>query len=188
MNKYQQLLKDYIGETKPYKDWCKILGEEKANGGRNKKIQLNQWKQYIDIEPNDRQLTLVSVYDDNTIEKLAQFRYIKHLNNYYEDERYNMFKIYYKYAHDGGIYKIQSGNVIYIGQTYNFQDRFHTHMYRPAMYNFVMNGAEMSIIEIIEDKQKRLEREKEYIIHYVHNENYICINKVFSDKRKYNVE
>ena len=68
MNKYQQLLKDHIGETKTYKDWCEILGEEKAKGGRNKKVQLNQWGQYIDIEPNNRQLTLVSVYDDNNLQ------------------------------------------------------------------------------------------------------------------------
>ena len=40
MNKYQELLKEYIGETKPYKEWCYILGEDVKKGGKQKKLQF----------------------------------------------------------------------------------------------------------------------------------------------------
>lgn len=67
MNKYN-CLKPYEGETKRYKEWCELLKEEPKRGGKQRNIQIKQWQQYLDIEPLDRQLVLMSVYDDNDLQ------------------------------------------------------------------------------------------------------------------------
>ena len=94
MNKYQELLSTYIGETKMYKEWCQILNEEPKRG-KAKNTHLKQWNQYMDIVSNNRKLTLVSVYNDENlqlIEKHGKFTtYIENfLTLYFEkcDSKY----------------------------------------------------------------------------------------------------
>lgn len=66
-NKFQDNLQHYVGDIKRYKDWCNILKEEPKRG-KAKTLQLKQWQQYIDIEPTDKKLALISIYDDNDLQ------------------------------------------------------------------------------------------------------------------------
>lgn len=80
-----------------------------------------------------------------------------------------------------GVYKIQLGNKIYIGQTKDFKLRFNSHCdtktNKSETANMIRNGATFEILEIEDNLNKRLEIETKYIDKYK-NDGFILINKI----------
>lgn len=112
---------------------------------------------------------------------------LKYIDGRWVDNRNDLFNVNIENKHKSGIYKIQLNNIIYIGQTVDFKNRYTQHYTNPNGFckntqKLLKHGAIFSIIEIIEDKEKRLKKELEYIEKYSNDENYICIN----EKNNYN--
>ena len=87
--------------------------------------------------------------------------------------------------HKSGIYKIQLNNIIYIGKSVDFYNRFKKH--KSCSHNFkikelIKNGGKFDIIEIIDKdidkfKWKLASLEERYIRLYSYNKNYTMLNK-----------
>jgi len=90
------------------------------------------------------------------------------------------FRVLDKDKHKSGIYKIQLNNDIYIGQTMNFWRRFYSHMHpnketKPS--KLINMGGVFEILEMEEDKEKRLIRERYFVDKY-NNDGYNVINSI----------
>lgn len=81
----------------------------------------------------------------------------------------NQFQIPQKYIHKAGIYKIELNNDIYVGQTIDFYKRFmrHRHGFNNTTKEMLNNGAVMTMLELEDDKIKRLEKETTWSYHFL---------------------
>lgn len=89
----------------------------------------------------------------------------------------------------GGVYKISCDNIVYIGQTKCFKDRFLAH--RQNYHNnhaktqyLLKQGGTFEVIAVEEDLEKRIEAESFYIEQYSNNKDYKCINERGKQKNK----
>lgn len=154
-----------------YREICEMMGDKEKKGGKDRKYQLIQWQKKYEIEKNKtwyiikRELTLDE--QDNLKSILIKDKKMRFA--------FNVKK--YKDKHKSGIYIIQNGNYVYIGQTKDFYKRFYTHWNCDRNTGEMLrNGGKFSILEICEDDIKRKELELKYIIKYEKDKNYNCIN------------
>lgn len=85
--------------------------------------------------------------------------------------------------HKSGIYKIQYNNIIYIGQTKDFQIRYCQHKNGSNIQSLsydtsklLTKGGTFEILELEDNKQKRLEKEAKWILAYKNNPDFYCVN------------
>lgn len=84
----------------------------------------------------------------------------------------NQFQIPQKYIHKAGVYKIELNNDIYVGQTIDFYKRFIHHHYGNSFNNtttkeMLDNGAIMTILELENDKDRRIEKESKWSYYFL---------------------
>ena len=167
-------------------EFCPLFNLE-YKVGKAKDLQLNQLGQYMDISKENRKIRLNKIYDDNEIQIIENQRYYERLNNLSIDkDRYKCFNINKADCHKAGVYKIQLENIIYVGQTKDFQKRFKQH-WDKGIYGtreLLKNGAIFSIVKIEYDYNKRMEYELALIHKYLNNKEYDCINKIGIIKQK----
>lgn len=169
MNPYSYLKdKDVIGKPMSYtKEFCPLFQIEPKRG-KAKTLQLNKIKQYCEIENVDRKLIINKIYDEKIMtpkENIDEF-----IDEHFEGD-IDLFN------NHGGVYKIQKDNYVYIGQTNNFRKRLEGHRCKKTLaYCLLEQGGKFTIVEVNDNFENRLKKEKEYIIKYNKNKNYICIN------------
>lgn len=156
-----------------YKQLSELMDEEPAQGGRNRTLQLNRWKQFYEIEKIDNNKYIIKrEYGD--LEKINNLPEIKRL-------KLKNFIVPKELENSSGVYKIQYKNIIYIGQTNDFYDRFYRHRQsKSKAYELILKGGTFEIIELVENLNERLEKEKMYIQKYCEDKSYICINIDFN--------
>lgn len=98
-------------------------------------------------------------------------------------ERNFLFKVDKKDSHSSGIYKIQKDNIVYIGQTNDFKNRFDQHNSvtfgkELGTYKLLHEGGTFEVLEFENDRNKRLSIELKYIKEYSNNKDYICLNYI----------
>lgn len=83
MNNPYQHLKEYEGKEFKYKEeLCPLLNIE-YKVGKAKDLQLNQLKQYMDIEKINRKIRINKIYEDSEIEIIEnRGKYLTHIENY----------------------------------------------------------------------------------------------------------
>ena len=104
-------------------------------------------------------------------------------------DNFNKLNLSLENMHKAGVYKIELNNTIYIGQTNNFYSRFNQHLkgYNKAgsdTCGLLKDGGIFSVIELEDDKVKRLSRETFWINNFRIDQNHKCINKVASRNKK----
>lgn len=159
-------------EELSYSKLCKRIGI-KEFGGNSKIKQMAELKTVCKYE----KYKIIEIYKEP----------LKYIDGRWVDNRNDLFIVDAENKHKSGIYKIQLNNIIYIGQTIDFKNRYTQHYTNPTGFckntqKLLKQGATFSIIEIVEDKEERLKKELEYIEKYSNDENYICIN----EKNNYN--
>lgn len=163
-------------EELSYSKLCKRINIKEFSG--NSKIkQMAELKTVCKYEKYKTKYKIIEIYKEP----------LKYIDGRWVDNRNDLFNVNIENKHKSGIYKIQLNNIIYIGQTVDFKNRYTQHYTNPNGFckntqKLLKQGAIFSIIEIIEDKEKRLKKELEYIEKYSNDENYICIN----EKNNYN--
>ena len=159
-----------------YKQLCERLGIP-ILGGSSKVKQIKEIATICKYEKIRRKYKIVEIYEEP----------LKYIDGRWIDNRNDLFNVKMNDKFKSGIYIIQLNNIVYIGQTNNFNRRFQQHYTNSNGFckntqKLLKQGAIFSIIEIVEDKEKRLKKELEYIEKYSNDENYICIN----EKNNYN--
>jgi hypothetical protein len=180
----------FVGqEFKNYKELCKAFKEKIKTGGA-KITQIKKWEQYVKIKRIKPGYKIV-IEDIYKIPKI----------NFPQFSLYGLQEMEL-----GGIYKIQYKNIVYIGSTKNFYDRFRFHYNTPQTYKIIngekvsttdllRKGGIMSPIEIIGDFyhfstpeeetqaiQNMLIKEKQYIKEYSQKQDIILLNVDFNTK------
>lgn len=194
--------KIYNGQIiKNYREFCRILGEEKKTGGSTKVAQIKKWNQYMKIKK------------------------IPHSQNYlieeiYERPKYKDSQVLLKHSLNeiemGGVYKIEIENyknwgytLVYIGSTVKFRKRFNDHKredYKfstgklpngedlPSSSEIIKEGGIFSIVRIFGDfskmdtkerkeKIQKMRIEEEQLIkEYGERNDLILINRVIDNK------
>lgn len=178
MNNPYEYLKEYEGKEFKYKEeLCPLLNIE-YKIGKAKDLQLNQLRQYMDIEKVNRKIRINKIYDDEQVNKNIDYKKFQNIRN---RDWLKQFDVSGYNLHNSGIYKIVLDNVIYIGQTNDFYNRFREHFYsEKETGKLLRKGAIFSIIELEDDLDKILKKEEKYIKEYSENKNYICINIDFN--------
>ena len=174
-----------------YKTLCEMFDEEVKVGGRNKNLQIKRWQKEYEIIKNGMYYKIIRELSDEEKQK-KNFICYKNENHHIRDkEKYEQFDVAEINRHSSGIYKIELDNNIYIGQTNDFYNRFRHHYYSSfPTHDLLKNGAVFSIVELENDREKRLQKESAYIKQYVNDDKYVCVNKDFNNeiqtyKKKY---
>lgn len=85
----------------------------------------------------------------------------------------NSFDVNNENKHSSGIYIIKNNNEVYIGQSQNLYNRFCTHFYNNKSITeatrLLKEGGVFKLLEVEEDREKRLIKEKEYVNKYITN-------------------
>ena len=93
-------------------------------------------------------------------------------------EVFKEFDVEYNNITKSGVYKIYKDNLIYIGQTTNFLNRFRAHKYGDSeVSNLIKNGGRLKIVAIENDLIIRKQIEEKLIEKYSLNPKYNCLNK-----------
>jgi len=168
-----------------YKDICENLGIERLSGSKQQ-TQLRQLHKIYKFEKNQNgYYTFYKKYND--VEKLEiQNKIFKNcgLNCRNKALKDNPnFKINKEDMHKSGIYKIECGNLIYIGKTKDFYKRYTEHkrkLKNKTLYydtsELLLNNGTFEILELENNKKKRNILETKWIKRYRENKNYICVN------------
>lgn len=159
-----------------YKQLCEKL-EIPVLSGSSKVKQIKEINTICKYEKIGRKYKIIKIYEEP----------LEYFDNRKKKGRDDLLNISIEDKYKSGVYKIQLNNIIYIGQTSNFSHRFYQHANNSNGFckntqKLLKQGAIFSIIEIVEDKEERINKELEYIEKYSNNENYICIN----EKNNYN--
>jgi hypothetical protein len=178
MNNPYNYLDKYLNQELTYKEFCKITNLPYLNG-KAKVLQLNKVRQYVYLEQINRKIIIKDIRTEEEIEQYNNKKYYNTLNKISNKKDYNNFLVNYKDADKSGIYKIQLNNIIYIGQTVKFKERYkHHYLSNEQTSKLLKNGAIFEILELEDDKDLRLQKEQEYIKQYCEDDNYICINYI----------
>ncbi|MCQ2744564.1 MAG: GIY-YIG nuclease family protein [bacterium] len=173
-----------LNKNRAYKyiELCEYFGED-VKSGSSKTAQINRWRRYYDLEKVGSKYLVVSDKHEPP-PKLPNPQASWSAMNKVGDDRLAHLDIAHEDLHKSGIYKIYNKETkeIYIGQTTDFQKRFRQHWCNDCnlystTYDMLHNGAVFSVIEICDDADERLNKESDYIIEYILNADYICMNK-----------
>ena len=149
-----------------YVDFCKTARLEELTG-MQKSRQIKKLNLYMSIKVKRGKIIIDSIYDDEYITM--------------HDPQYNVttrgkFLIEHKYKNRAGIYKIQLGNVVYVGQTTNFIKRFYQHnavttelVKNNKTKKLLDDGGYMEMLELEDDLDNRLRKERKYTEYYIEN-------------------
>lgn len=88
---------------------------------------------------------------------------------YYTQCNYDNFTVDWKNREGSGVYKIQLGNTIYIGQTNNFKNRYNTHrrgQTNKSIKDILDLGATFDLVCYESDLEARLLKEASYAKYY----------------------
>ena len=155
---YNDIIKEDIkyGIKMKYKDFAKMFHLEHKDGG-SRALQIRQLKRLYDINIYN---TLYTVIREYTEEEKEIFQAKPTPSN---------FKILKKDKNRGGIYKIQLGNTIYIGQTKNLANRYNAHVNGQNQCDtksLLLNGGTFELLEFEENQEDRFFKENKYIKEY----------------------
>lgn len=166
-----------------YIELCRYFGED-VKSGSSKTAQIKRWGKYYDLEKVGSKYLVLDIYDVPQEEFQRCPNASWSAMNKVGDDRLAHLDITHEDLHKSGIYKIynEATKEIYIGQTTNFQKRFRQHWCNDCnlyttTYTMLHNGAVFSIIEICDNADERLNKESDYILEYMANSDYICMNK-----------
>ena len=185
MNNPYQYLEEYIGKETTYQEFCELTKVEPLLK-MQKTRQMKTFGQYMDLVWKNNKVKIIEIYSEDKIKPRVKS---------YHDDTVTKFKINPLDKNKAGVYKIQLNNIIYIGQTNNFIERYYQHNSKLNKMNkstkpLLELGATMDILEFEDDLEKRLLKESKYAIEYKLNgfnvindfnrivtENYSKINK-----------
>lgn len=161
MNNPYEYLEDYTCKEISYSEFCELTKVEPLLK-MQKTRQIKEFGNYMDIETRNGNVLISKIYNKDEIN-------LK-IKSYHADTA-NKFKINPSYKNKAGIYKIQLNNIIYIGQTNNFIERFYQHNAKLNRMNKVTKplleqGGAMEVIEFEDDLENRLLKESKYTIEY----------------------
>lgn len=168
-----------IGKCYKLTEICEALGIERKQGGKQLKNMKSKISHYYIIEK---------------VENKSLYKIISAVK---EEEKEPHFKVDENLKHNSGVYIIQDRNTVYIGQTSDFYKRYYMHKighkyngYNNQVTNYmILNGADFSILELEENKTKRLELEKYYIINYIkQGYNVLNIRKTREEEKRKKVK
>ena len=161
--------------------------------GNAKETQLNYLSKLIYYEKNKNKykfIKLVNYVNDDCVIIEDNHIYVSR-----DSVFTRLSNIPKKDEHKSGIYKIQLGNDIYIGQTKDFKQRFKEHYYGANKYvgfgadtqSLLRNGGTFEVLEFEENKINRLLSESNWVQYYI-NKGFNVINTttVLSTKESQN--
>ena len=162
-----------------YKDIWDIFGEDRMSGSAIQN-QIKRWQKTYEME------------------KIGKGQYIFHKE--YSEEEIKQNEIADKILYDekficenpldynkSGIYKIYNDTHIYIGETYNFRNRYRQHRngyIKDSIATDILNSpsGKFEILALENDLVKRLELERCYIRDFNLQNKYECVNKQKNNK------
>ncbi len=160
-----------------YKQLCECL-EIPYLSSNSKNKQLKELKSICDIEKNGTKFKIVEIRSNRDVGD-RMYRYKVETDSRMIND--NNFNVDFEQWNLGGVYKIKIGNCVYIGQTSNFRKRYLQHR---KGYNknsptkqMLLDGATFEVLNIIEDKKERIEKESQYIATYSDCIDIILVNK-----------
>ena len=139
-----------------YKELANMFNLEYNTGG-SRALQLRQLQRLYDINLNKTLYVVVREYSEEEKEDLQA------------KPTPSNFKILKKDKNKGGVYKIQLGNIIYIGQTNNFANRYNAHVNGQNQCDtksLLLNGGTFELLEFEENQEDRFFKENKYIKEY----------------------
>lgn len=175
---------------KNYKELCRFLDIEPANGGRNVKLQSKELQRYFSFSKQGQKITIESIYS-NPLKKVD-------LRNNFKIN-YSNFNVSEKDEHAKGVYCITKDNDIYIGSTFSkegFRGRFKEHL-NPLYKNkhlvtnkMLSEGGSFSVLwscadDNIEDEFIVRYLEQFFIHHFKNNTSLKVVNKNFNTYQYY---
>ena len=150
-----------------------IIGEEPKKGG-SKKRQLKQIENLCRVEQQGRKYIIKEIYQEpKEIKNNCKGK------QFYEIKQFKVSKEQYR---EGGIYKIQFENKVYIGSTKDFRNRYKQHLREdktnlPHIWELLKEESHVfEVLEVVEDVKELNTREQYYIDLYLTN-GYEIINK-----------
>ena len=168
-----------VGEYKNYKAICEAMGW-KPVGGDTKVKHLKELESICKYHKDGYKFIVEEIYKTPLpIVDNRGGRPTSIISEFCIDEdKFN----------NGGVYRIQLGNEIYIGSTVNFRQRFNTHKSKsntklPQTKDLIERGGQMFILHDmtdIEDIELIRMVEEEYILFYTHETDYDVINRRIS--------
>lgn len=119
-----------VGMTvKNYKVMCSLLNESVTNGS-SKQCQLRRWKRYFDFEKQGQKFIITEMYE--TPKEKIDYRRSRPYRPMGGEEH---FKVPQELYSSHGIYRIQSGNKVFIGMTkLPFRSKFQEHYNNHSNY------------------------------------------------------
>lgn len=155
---YGNLMKlKYDGNWVNYKQLCECLNIPYLTSNSKTK-QLNELESICEIKKQGTKYKILEVRP--------------------KKEVFKEFDVEYNNRTKSGVYKIYKDNLIYIGQTTNFLNRFREHKYGDSeVSNLIKNGGRLKIVAIENDLIIRKQIEEKLIEKYSLNPKYNCLNK-----------
>lgn len=160
---------------KNYKELCGAMGWMVASGC-SKKSQFKDLERYCNFHKEGQKIVVDEVFENPLPSNSKSGRPTSIISEFCIDEdKFN----------NGGIYRIQLDNEIYIGSTVNFRQRFNTHKSKsntklPQTKDLIERGGQMFILHDmtgIEDIELLRMVEEEYILFFTHETDYDVINR-----------
>lgn len=177
----------YYGEILSYKNICLITGEVRHLGSSSKKAQIKRWRRIAILEKINSRYKFVRMLNEDEIKEIKmkmKETKLRVSDNYKQSciDNFKQLNLSLENMHKSGVYKIESKDEIYIGQTNNFYSRFIQHWKGYSKNGsdtsgLLKRGGVFSVIELENDKVKRLSRETFWINKFREDPKYKCINK-----------
>lgn len=172
-------MKEYLHKPMKYKDFCEIMGIE-IKTRKAKDLQLYKLRFYMQFELSKRKFYIIKVYNDKEMAEQFRLAEKKQTSMNTTDDRVDFFKIPFDIKNKSGVYIIQWGVHIYIGQTKNFRARFKSHWCGDTVASEILRrGGVMNCLQLMEgatSKELKLV-EKKFIEEFSANPKYMCYNK-----------
>lgn len=183
INKLQELIDDNVELN--YRNLTDFL-ELPYLRGNAKRVQLKLLNELCEYEKNNTKYKFIRMLDyknNNAViinNKSVTISSIKNRSSNFS----RMSNISQLDEYKAGIYKIQLDNIVYIGQTNNFKQRFRQHYYgqniRYKNYGadtetLLKNGGTFEVLEFEDDRMQRLLKES-YWVDYYREKGYKILN------------
>lgn len=198
-----------------YKELCKLLGV-KLRAGSGKSTQLKNFKRYFDWDRDKYAYIITKKYHKDKPKPIYTDKEIKTKLRKRENEftkNNPQFKIDYKLKDYGGVYRINLNDVVYIGSTVNFHNRYSQHkanfnkyptkelMDKGALFELLwlyeesenINYNDFEDDEEIEEYKRNIKietirkKEIEFIKEYIENKEFNLINIDHNEEYTYKV-
>lgn len=139
-----------------YKELADMFHLDYKNGG-SRALQIRQLQRLYEIKSDKTLYVVLREYDEEEKEELQA------------KPTPSNFKILKKDKNRGGVYKIQLGNIVYIGQTNNLANRYNAHVNGQNQCDtksLLLNGGNFELLEFEENQEERFFKENNYIKEY----------------------